>query len=251
MRDDMNKVVIERTRTGGKGGSRKAYDKASLPREKRSFKGVDVDLRPKHESMRKKHVVNGDPKEFSDLLGPLEGYLFSKVGEPWNDVWSDICKVLKGNSLQAAHIKGHVKQMVGGIPHSGESYFRAEDWFSPGSRYGRCVYVNENGILCKKEGESFKRKKAVFHYYRESDTVEYHKLNGCWFRVEIAPYEVEKKYNRYSNYAYTRTEIHYSVVDKRALSKKEIKKLKLNGRTETVAPKLTLEEKDGDNRTDR
>ena len=105
MRDDMNKVVIERTRYGGKGGSRKTYDKASLPREKRSFKGVDVDLRPKRESMRKKHRVNGDAKEFSDLLGPLEGYLFSKVGEPWNDVWSDICSVLKGNSLQADHIK--------------------------------------------------------------------------------------------------------------------------------------------------
>jgi hypothetical protein len=234
MRDDMNKVVIERTRYGGKGGSRKTYDKASLPREKRSFKGVDVDLRPKHESMRKKHRVNGDSKEFSDLLGPLEGYLFSKVGEPWNDVWSDICSVLKGNSLQAAHIKGHVKQMVGGIPHSGETYFRAEDWFAPGNRYGRCVYVDEDGILRKKEGESYKRKKEVFHYYRESDTVEYHKLNGGWFRVEIVAYETATQ-----------------AVEKRALNKKEIKKLRLNDRTETIAPKLSLEEKDGDNRTNR
>jgi hypothetical protein len=242
MRYDMNKVVIERPRYGGKGGSRKTYDKASLPREKRSFKGVDVDLRPKHESMRKKHRVNGDAKEFSDLLGPLEGYLFSKVGEPWNDVWSDICSVLKGNSLQAAHIKGHVKQMVGGIPHSGECYFRAEDWFSPGSRYGRCVYVDEDGILRKSEGESYKRKKETYHYYRESDTVEYHKLNGAWFRVEIGSEDKERRWQGWGGYWHTRGYTHYFPLSKKALNKKEIKKLRLNDRTETIAPKLTLED---------
>ena len=241
MRYDMNKVVTERTRYGGKGGSRRTYEKASLPREKRSFKGVDVDLRPKQESMRKKHRVNGDSKEFSDLLGPLEGYLFSKVGEPWNDVWSDICKVLKGNSLQADHIKGHVKQMVGGIPHSGETSFRDEDWFSPGSRYGQSVYVNEDGILCKNEGKRYRHKKTVYPYYRESDTVEYHKLNGCWFRVEIESYEIEKEYKGYYGSKYTRTETHYNVVSKRALSGKDAKKLDLENKTETVAPKLTLE----------
>lgn len=252
MRYDMNKVVTERTRYGGKGGSRRTYEKVSLPREKRSFKGVDVDLRPKHESMRKKHRVNGDSKEFSDLLGPLEGYLFSKVGEPWNDVWSDICKVLKGNSLQADHIKGHVKQMVGGIPHSGECSFDEEDWFVPSERYGgRYVYVDEGGILCKKEGAGYRREKVVFHYYRESDTIEYHKLNGAWFRVEIGSEDKERRWQGWGGYWHTRGYTDYYHISKKALSKKDIKKLKLNGRTETIAPKLTLEDKDGDNRTDR
>lgn len=239
MRYDMNKVVTERTRTGGKGGSRKHYDKASLPREKRSFKGVDVDLRPKYESMRKKHKINEDPKEFSDLLGPLEGYLRSKVGEPWNDVWSDICKVLKGNSLAAAHIKGHVKQMVGGIPHSGECSFDDDDWFEPG--YGP-VYVDEDGILQNgKKARYYRREKEIYHYYRESDTVEYHKLNGAWFRVEIGHEDKERRWQGLFGYWHTRKYTYYSPVSKKALSKKEIKKLRLNDRTETRAPKLTLE----------
>lgn len=240
MRDDMNKVVIERPRYGGKGGSRKTYEKASLPREKRSFKGVDVDLRPKRESMRKKHRVNGDAKEFSDLLGPLEGYLFSKVGEPWNDVWSDICKVLKGGSLQAAHIKGHVKQMVGGIPHSGETYFPPDGHGKPGTRYGSCVYVDDGGIL-RKHVEGYKRKVEVYHYYRESDTVEYHKLNGAWFRVEIGSEAKERRWQGWGGYWHTRGYTYYYPLKKKALSKKEIKKLALNSRTETIAPKLTLE----------
>ena len=241
MRYDMNKVVIERTRRGGKGGQRRTWEKASRPRQKDYLDcGVEDDFRPRKESMRKKHVVNGDPKEFSDLLGPLEGYLFSKVGEPWNDVWSDICKVLKGNSLQADHIKGHVKQMVGGIPHSGESYFRADDWFAPGSRYGRSVYVNEEGILCKSEGESYRRKKEIYHYYRESDTVEYHKLNGAWFRVEIGSEEKERRWKGWGGYEHVTKYTYYYPVEKRALNKKEIKKLRLNDRTETIAPKLSL-----------
>jgi hypothetical protein len=240
MRDDMNKVVIARPRRGGKGGQRRTYEKATRTREKYSFKGADVDLRPKHESMKKKHVVNGDPKEFSDLLGPLEGYLFSKVGHPWNDVWSDICKVLKGNSLQAAHIKGHVKQMVGGIPHSGETFYG--EWYEPGYRYGeREVYVNEAGILCKNNSKRYKRKVTVYHYYRESDTVEYHKLNGAWFRVEIGSGEREKAYKGYYRGYYYRTETYHYTLSKKALSKKEIKKLGLNKKTETRAPKLTLE----------
>lgn len=243
MRDDMNKVVIERPRYGGNGGSRKTYEKASLPREKRVFKGVDVDLRPKRESMRKKHRVNGDAKEFSDLLGPLEGYLRSKVGERWDDVWSDICKVLKGNSLQAAHIKGHVKQMVGGIPHSGETYFPPDGHGKPGTRYGSCVYVDNEGILRKQDGESWRnRPKKVYHYCRESDTVEYHKLNGGWFRVEIGSETKERRWkSSWSDYVHTSKYTHYYPVSKKALGKKEIKRLRLNKRTETIAPKLTLE----------
>ncbi len=244
MRRDMNKVLIERPRRGGRGKQRKIWDKSFRPKSRDLLDcGVEDDFRPQKESMRKKHKVNGDWKEFSDLLGPLEKFLFSRVGQPWDDVWSEICKVLKGNSLQAAHVKGHVKQMVGGIPHSGETYFRDDDWFSPGSRYGRSVYVNEDGILCKSEGRSYhNRPKKRYRYYRESDTVEYHKLNGCWFRVEISSYEVEKEYKGYYRHTYTRKETVYYVVTKRALSKKEAKTLRLESRTETVAPKLTLED---------
>ncbi len=238
MRYDMNKVVIERTRRGGKGGQRRTFERVSRPRIKDFLDcGTENDQRPQKESMRKKHVVNGDPKEFSDLLGPLEKFLLSCVGRPWNDVWSEICKVLKGNSLQAAHIKGHVKQMVGGIPHSGESYFSG-DWFEPS--YSP-VYVDEEGILQKGLDSRYRRPKKVYRYFRESDTVEYHKLNGAWFRVEISSREVEKKYKGYGSHTYTRKETVYSVIDKRALSSKEAKKLGLADKTEKVAPKLTLE----------
>lgn len=245
MRRDMNKVLIERPRAGGRGKQRKTYEKAIRPRVKDFLDcGIEDDQRPTKESSRKKHMVNGDPKQFTDLLGPLDSYLRAQDGRPWNDVWSEICAVMKGNGLQAQHIKGHIKQMVGGIPHSGETFFRDEDWHSDGGRYYSSVWVDEDGIVhkSKKRGWRNERKKEKFHYYRESDTVEYHKLNGAWFRVEITSYEVERRYRSYGDRYYTRKETAYSVVNKRALNKKEIKKLRLNDRTETIPPKLNLEE---------
>jgi hypothetical protein len=137
--------------------------------------------------------------------------------------------------------------MVGGIPHSGESYFDGR-WHEQG--YDP-VYVDEDGIVQKGKDRNWRREKEIFHYYRESDTVEYHKLNGAWFRVEIAHEDKERRWQGWGGYWHTRGYTYYYPLSKKALSKKEIKKLRLNDRTETIAPKLTLEEKDGDNRTDR
>ena len=147
MRHDFDKVLTERPRYGGLSGDcRKTYDRKTRPREKRYFKGVEVDARPKRESMRRRHKVNGYSKEFADHLSPLERYLLSQAGRPWDKVWSDVCKVLRGTGLQAAHVKQHVKYMVGGIPHSGESFFESKEWFRPGSSR-QPVYVDEHGIL--------------------------------------------------------------------------------------------------------
>lgn len=55
--------------------------------------------------MRRKHKVNGYGKEFSDLLGPLRRFLLSRVGQPWDKVWSEICQVLKGNGVQAQNLE--------------------------------------------------------------------------------------------------------------------------------------------------
>jgi hypothetical protein len=190
MREDMNKVLTERPRTGGRGKQSKRFERDSTPREKRVVPGikniVKVDLSPKKESMRKRHKVGGDYKKLSDLLGPLANFLLSRVGKKWDDVWSEICKVLKGNGLQANHVKDHVKDYVGGVGHGNK---KDSMW-----RFGRpeshFVYVDENGIL--REGEKFnksayRRKKKIYPHVIESKTVEYHKINGCWYRITQVP----------------------------------------------------------------
>lgn len=149
MRHDMNKVLTTRPRVGRYSSGQGAYRKAARVRrsEDRYWKGVRDESAPKKESMRKPHKHRWNGKDFDDHIRPLERYLVSQVGRPWDKVWSDICKVLRGNGVQAAHVKQHVKWMVGGVPHSGESYFQDYEWHSP--RGWQPVYVDEHGILRK------------------------------------------------------------------------------------------------------
>lgn len=144
----MHKVLTTRPRFGGNTTRmRKTFDRKNTPKE-RCFvpgrKDVIDDYSPKRESMRRRHRTDGDSKEFSDHIEPLHRYLRKQVGRPWDDVWSEICQTLKGTGLAAQHVKQHVKWAVDGIPHSGETYFRPEDWHCP---RGGVVYVDAEGIV--------------------------------------------------------------------------------------------------------
>lgn len=147
MRNDMHKVVTERPRVFGGCDRKKLFDRANSPREREYIRHIKVDMRPAKESMTIRHRYWWGGKVLRDHIRPLERYLKSQVGRKWNDVWSDICKVLKGNGLQASHIKDHVKSYVSGISHSGQCEYCPPK----GSQrtFWQPVYVDENGILRK------------------------------------------------------------------------------------------------------
>src|SRR5688572_22431781 len=97
MRTDMHKVVVERPRWNP--GRSKYGRRANLPEE----------LMPKNEGVRRPYV---NRKAFTDLLGPLRRWLHSRLGRPWNDVYSEACKVIKADSVVRAHIKTHLLEFV-------------------------------------------------------------------------------------------------------------------------------------------
>lgn len=80
--------------------------------------------------------------EFSDRLAPVERFLQSNKGRPWNKVYSELCKkfdrrTLKGYHLLSAHVDRH---MVDGHGLGAEraAYRRLHS-------YG--AWVDRNGIL--------------------------------------------------------------------------------------------------------
>jgi hypothetical protein len=93
----MHKVVIERPRWNP--GPDKNGRRANLPDE----------LLPKYEGIKRPHRHR---KGLTDLLGPLKRWLFSQVGRPWNDVYSEACAVIKADSVIRAHVKTHLLQFV-------------------------------------------------------------------------------------------------------------------------------------------
>ena len=79
MRSDMSKVVVERPRYCGWKGPAKAPPVYEEDWE---------DNVPAKQGMRKPYFRGR--KQFSDFLNPLEGFFRSKLGESWDDVYSEM-----------------------------------------------------------------------------------------------------------------------------------------------------------------
>jgi hypothetical protein len=98
MRADMKKVLCERPRSGG----RYSYHDV-----RSADKQTDYDYLPSHQGMRRPYK---DPKEFSDLLGPLQRFMRGCVGRRWDDVWSEICTNVRADSMAGDHLREHARR---------------------------------------------------------------------------------------------------------------------------------------------
>ncbi len=100
MKAFFHKIVTEKPRAGGR------YDYHD---HRVRYKGMDIeklDDLPKHQGYRRPYGY--DSKNFSDLLGPLEGFLRSRVGHKWDDVYSEIRERINPSSTVQLHIMNHV-----------------------------------------------------------------------------------------------------------------------------------------------
>lgn len=101
MRNDMGKLVTERERRGHRATGLKLGRKVT-----EDFEG------PFRAPVSKLRQFGWDSKDFSDVLRPLYGYLHSKTGALWDQVYSEICSTLKLKSMTGRHIMSHLDLMV-------------------------------------------------------------------------------------------------------------------------------------------
>src|ERR1700678_2738639 len=99
MRSDMHKVIVERPRP------RSAYSFCKGD----PLRKVALDELPARESMKVRH---SDRRHFNENLSPLRRWLVSQVGRPWDQVYSDACKVIKPTSTVKNHITIHLLEFV-------------------------------------------------------------------------------------------------------------------------------------------
>ncbi|HZZ99769.1 MAG TPA: hypothetical protein VFK07_03630 [Candidatus Paceibacterota bacterium] len=88
-------------------------------------------------------------KDFSDRLGPLRRFLRSRVGQPWDQVYSELARHLPKNTLTGRHIWTHVRQEVRRncvIGPDGRIYDRPECLFTD-QVHGLYVHPT-TGLLC-------------------------------------------------------------------------------------------------------
>ncbi len=98
MREDMSRVIVERPRKGGTNF--------------RKGRAMGEDQLPSHEGMRAPYMRNYQNKELNEYLSPLWRFLQSRVGQPWNEVWSEISANIRSDNAVQQHVRDHVKMWV-------------------------------------------------------------------------------------------------------------------------------------------
>jgi len=68
------------------------------------------DQLPRHEGIRRLHCVGG--RHFVGRLGPLRRWLQSRVGDNWNDVFSEAAQVFKQGGFVGSHLRSKLLEMV-------------------------------------------------------------------------------------------------------------------------------------------
>jgi hypothetical protein len=103
MRPDMFKVIVERPRVGSR------WYNASVKHDRNRVKTDDVDDLPSRLPIKPK---TGNFKYLNENLSPLRRFLVSRVGDSWDDIYSEISKYIKpGNTVQE-HVRDHLKDFV-------------------------------------------------------------------------------------------------------------------------------------------
>lgn len=188
MRADMSKVIVERPRHGGK--------------HVRKGRATSDELQPKCEGMRAPYMRNYQNKELNEYLSPLYRFLQSRVGQPWNAVWSEISANIRSDNAVQQHVRDHVKMWVctatrldeqGEIELLDRAYGRQLD--STSTEF----YVHPvNGLLCL--NTEFLSWKKRYQLNKQAQEAEWHANNkilpdgrkiarheGIWYEIEERP----------------------------------------------------------------
>ena len=232
MRYDMAKVLIENARTQSSAKSRKWAKRYKYVPDY----DYEDEITRVHGSRRWQYGY--DYKQSTDVLGPLKGYLLSKVGQCWNDTYSEICANLDRRSVTGAHVFTHLWDYV-----ERNCYIASKGRIKVlGHDYGpRWFYVHpKTGILCDSKNEGWtrygrwsrkKKKIPVTKVDLEEGKTAYEWINGVWYYTESSHVTLYKE--RWSFM------LQKKVLDpyvesvrylKRQLGKKELKKLGLSNK---------------------
>ena len=175
MRNDMHKVIAEPGRRGGHDyvKTRVAIDAAD-------------DSEPAREPIRRRGKF--DRRSRCQNFNPLRRYLSSKVGQLWNDVFSDIC----ANNDLRNKVQGDVREHLTWMVHNHVEVIDGQPFETNGYRIWRDFWVHpDTGVLQKAPSSSYKRRwvrKTEWEQVPIDALTKYVKVDGIWFKVAFKPF---------------------------------------------------------------
>ena len=191
MREDMDKVLVERPRRGGYGAR-----KGRLPR--------DCEAMPRFLGLRRQVKESGDFKSLNENLAPLRRYLERQINRPWNKVYSEMrARIDAGNTVQA-HVLTHVDQYIHRIvakvePNAATPCGLIYQWQSWSGRFSPVrvgdLYVDPNDGIIKRARRRVNAPRAA-RSRGEANPVRLDadhlavEIAGVWYAIELAAYEM-------------------------------------------------------------
>jgi len=181
----LGEVVIERPRGGWRLKTPPGYKKTLQTMERYDDEGR------KFESLRRRWVEANHVKWLSDNLGPLRRWLRSKVGQPWDDVYSELCQLINMGTLLGLHLKLHIFDfvqvdvvLIDGVPH--HKHHNGYQTVLVNYRDTRFYVHPETGILCRvpkpvKETSKKRDDLVVIDEYHQ-----YRQIKGIWYFLTLA-----------------------------------------------------------------
>ena len=178
MKKDFAKVIVERPRRGHS-------QRSGAKGEKRDLQRLPLDALAMRQSMRAPYGYN-ERKETHERLAPLRRYLSSQVGRPWDQVYSDICHVAKGDMING-------RKLIDSLRWEGDQNVNIVDGVLVG-RWGYTVgggelFVHpESGLLSRAETRPRRRwlPQTRFEIVVDDALHRYVKLDGIWYFVTLA-----------------------------------------------------------------
>jgi hypothetical protein len=175
MRSDMAKVIVERPRHGGGG----RYPRGAQPDG------------PSHELWRRREGIKRpwrrNRKSLNENLAPLWRFLRSRLGRPWDKVYSEVCERINKNSAVQLHAWQHLMQEVVTDPHKVLGDVRM---WRCSFLWASCFYVDPKTGLLREKKPTPRKQKVVpkpLDRIQFDSTREYRRLKGIWYELLLEP----------------------------------------------------------------
>jgi hypothetical protein len=174
MREDMDKVIVERPRFGSRAPSRKKGYRKYCQK-------VGIENLPRHEPLPGRW--KGLQRSLNEHLGPMRRFLRSRVGRPWNKVHQELCEHVSFNNAVQMHVLTHVFDYVCRlVEYRGRNVVRLDNWhrgivLRPDQMYV-CPRTGILKVVKRRPGRPVDRAGL-------GRTTQYHYRNGSWWELKL------------------------------------------------------------------
>jgi hypothetical protein len=192
MREDMDKVIVERPRYGSRTSSDDKGERKRLERAR-----FDPDLLPARASTSRGRRAK--MKHLNEHLGPMRRFLNSRVGQHWNKVYAEVRQRINPDSTQQMHILQHLLGPFGYVQT--DVKVGPEGTFTDlrGRRLDAGWFVNpKTGCLQRNPQSYYHGGRATWRWprvmprepaavYVRRDGKHFREIEGVWYEVELRP----------------------------------------------------------------